>query len=214
MTAELGMKDNMFIKHLTEGGDGCWGASVTCTSSVSLISPSDEGTVPLVFSFCAPPFAFIRTLSGNATGTAPIVVHTGPKANTNKTQTSRFTWFPKIGYVHGGSRLYIIGGIIQTLQPNPNTIPEPSVSLNTRCFSQICIFFTLTVALTCTLFFSALDTLPLLHCILFCTLFIREMEALGSSSPCEEPTTTMTKVMVVVDGWWRKVDNCYMIIVI
>jgi len=26
-----------------------------------------------------------------------IVVHTGPKANTNKTQTSRFTWFPKSG---------------------------------------------------------------------------------------------------------------------
>ena len=36
------------------------------------------------------------------------VVHTGPKANTNKTLTSRFTWFPLIGYVHGGNILYII----------------------------------------------------------------------------------------------------------
>jgi hypothetical protein len=44
-----------------------------------------------------------------------LVVHTGLKANTNKTQISRFTWFLKTGYVHGGSRLYIIGGMIQTL---------------------------------------------------------------------------------------------------
>jgi hypothetical protein len=44
------------------------------------------------------------------------VVHTGPKANTNKTQTSRFTWFPKTGYVHRGSKLYIIGGMLYYLE--------------------------------------------------------------------------------------------------
>ena len=134
-------------------------------------------------------------------------MHTGPETNTNKTQTSRFTWFPKIGYVHGGSRLYIIGGIIQTL----NSIPIQS---------QNPVFHsTLGVSLKSVFFFTLLHTLLSLalhffFCTLYCTLFIREMEGLGSSSPCEEPTTTMTKVMVVVDGWWRKVDNCYMIIVI
>jgi hypothetical protein len=56
-------------------------------------------------------------------------VHTGPKANTNKTQTSRFTWFPKIGYVHGGSRLYIIGGMIQTLNSTQYNPTKLSVSL-------------------------------------------------------------------------------------
>jgi hypothetical protein len=57
------------------------------------------------------------------------VVHTGPKANTNKTQTSRFTWFPKTGYVHGGSWLYINGGMIQTLNSTQYNPTKPSVSL-------------------------------------------------------------------------------------
>lgn len=80
------------------------------------------------------------------------VVHTGPKANTNKTQTSRFTWFPKTGYVHGGNRLYIIGGMIQTLNSTQYNPTKPSVSL------------TLGVSLKSTLFHSH-------SCIIsFCTL--------------------------------------------
>jgi hypothetical protein len=65
-------------------------------------------------------------------------VHTGPKTNTNKTQTSRFTWLPKTGYVHEGSRLYIIGGMIQTLNSTPVQPQEPVFNSYTRCFSQIC----------------------------------------------------------------------------
>jgi hypothetical protein len=61
--------------------------------------------------------------------THDIVVHTGSKANTNKTQTSRFTWFPKTGYIHGGSRLYINGGMIQTLNSTQYNPTKPSVSL-------------------------------------------------------------------------------------
>jgi len=57
------------------------------------------------------------------------IVHPGPKANTNKTQTSRFTWFLKTGYIHGGSRLYIKGGIIQTLNSTQYNPTKPSVSL-------------------------------------------------------------------------------------
>lgn len=80
------------------------------------------------------------------------VVHTGPKANTNKTQTNRFTWFPKTGYVHEGNRLYIIGGMIQTLNSTQYNPTKPSVSL------------TLGVSLKSTLFHSH-------SCIIsFCTL--------------------------------------------
>ena len=76
------------------------------------------------------------------------VVHTGPKANTNKkTQTSRFTWFPKTGYVHGGSRLYIIGGMIQTLNSTQYNPTKPSVSLLHSVFLSNLHSFTLTVAL-------------------------------------------------------------------
>ena len=75
------------------------------------------------------------------------VVHTGPKANTNKTQTSRFTWFPKTGYVHGGNRLYIIGGIIQTLNSTQYNPTKPSVSLLHSVFLSNLHSFTLTVAL-------------------------------------------------------------------
>ena len=75
------------------------------------------------------------------------VVHTGPKANTNKTQTSRFTWFPKTGYVHGGSRLYINGGMIQTLNSTQYNPTKPSVSLLHSVFLSNLHSFTLTVAL-------------------------------------------------------------------
>jgi hypothetical protein len=64
------------------------------------------------------------------------VVHTGPKANTNKTQTSRFTWFPKTGYIHGGSRLYINGGMIQTLNSTQYN-PQKPVFHSYTLFSQI-----------------------------------------------------------------------------
>ena len=67
-------------------------------------------------------------------------MHTGPKANTNKTQTSRFTWFPKTGYVHGGSKLYIIGEIIQTLNSTPVQPQNPVFHSN--------LLTTLKVALT------------------------------------------------------------------
>ena len=117
-------------------------------------------------------------------------MHTGPKANTNKTQTSRFTWFPKTGYVHGGSRLYINGGMIQTLNSTQYNPTKPSVSLFTRCFSQI---YTCTLSQSCTVFFSLHFTT---HTALSCTLFIGEWRSIGSN-PCAEPTTTMTKVMVV-----------------
>jgi len=75
------------------------------------------------------------------------VVHTGPKANTNKTQTSRFTWFPKTGYIHGGSRLYINGGMIQTLNSTQYNPTKPSVSLLHSVFLSSLHSFTLTVAL-------------------------------------------------------------------
>jgi hypothetical protein len=77
------------------------------------------------------------------------VVHTGPKANTNKTQTSRFTWFPKTGYVHGGSRLYINGGMIQTLNSTQYNPTKPSVSLLHSFLSNL-----------------HLHTLSQLHCLL------------------------------------------------
>ena len=75
-----------------------------------------------------------------------IVVHTGPKANTNKTQTSRFTWFPKTGYVHGGSKLYINGGMIQTLNSTQYN-PQKPVFHSYTLFSQIC---TCTLSHSCT----------------------------------------------------------------
>jgi hypothetical protein len=46
-----------------------------------------------------------------------------------KTQTSRFTWFPKTGYVHRGSRLYIIGGMIQIFISTQYNPTKSSVSL-------------------------------------------------------------------------------------
>jgi hypothetical protein len=64
------------------------------------------------------------------------VVHTGPKANTNKTQTSRFTWFPKTGYIHGGNKLYINGGMIQTLNSTQYN-PQKPVFHSYTLFSQI-----------------------------------------------------------------------------
>jgi hypothetical protein len=88
-------------------------------------------------------------------------VHTGPKANTNKTQTSRFTWFPKTGYVHGGSRLYINGGMIQTLNSTQYNPQNPVFHSYTR-FSQIC---TSTHSHSCTVFLS-LHTLALSLCLL------------------------------------------------
>jgi hypothetical protein len=99
------------------------------------------------------------------------VVHTGPKANTNKTQTSRFTWFPKTGYVHGGSRLYINGGMIQTLNSTQYNPTKPSVSLLHSFLSNLHFLPSLTVALS-----SSLCTH--LHCLyafslvsLFCLFF-------------------------------------------
>ena len=81
-------------------------------------------------------------------GSVHTVVHTGPKANTKKTQTSRFTWFPKTGYVHGGSRLYINGGMIQTLNSTQYNPTKPSVSLLHSVFLSNLHSFTLTVALS------------------------------------------------------------------
>jgi hypothetical protein len=78
------------------------------------------------------------------------VVHIGPKANTNKTQTNRFMWFPKTGYIHGGNKLYIIGGMIQTLNSTQYNPTKPSVSLLHSIFLSNLLFFTLTVALALT----------------------------------------------------------------
>jgi hypothetical protein len=75
------------------------------------------------------------------------VVHIGPKANINKTQRSSFTWFPKTGCVHGGSRLYIIRGMIQTLNSSQYNPTKPNVSLLHLVFLSNLLFFTLTVAL-------------------------------------------------------------------
>jgi hypothetical protein len=101
------------------------------------------------------------------------VVHTGPKANTNKTQTSRFTWFPKTGYVHGGSKLYIIGGMIQTLNSTQYNPTKPSVSLLHSVFLSSLHSFTLTVALFssahlhshCTLSACTLSFLSSIYCL-------------------------------------------------
>jgi len=57
-----------------------------------------------------------------------------------KTQTNRFTWFPKTEYFHRGSRLYIIGGMIQILNPTQYNPSKPVFHSYTRCFSQICTF--------------------------------------------------------------------------
>lgn len=101
-----------------------------------------------------------------------IVVHTGPKANTNKTQTSRFTWFPKTGYVHGGSRLYINGGMIQTLNSTQYNPTKPSVSLLHSVFLSNLHFLTLTVALS---------LLPLhTHCTLSSLSFFSSVFSLES----------------------------------
>ena len=53
-----------------------------------------------------------------------------------KSQTSKFTWFPKTGYVHGGSRLYINGGMIQTLNSTQYN-PQKPVFHSYTLFSQI-----------------------------------------------------------------------------
>jgi len=93
-----------------------------------------------------------------------------------KTQTSRFTWFPKTGYVHGGSKLYIIGGMIQTLNSTPVQSQNPVFHSYTRCFSQIC---------------SQLSKLHLLHTplhlhplLLSLSPFIGEMRALKHAINC------------------------------
>jgi hypothetical protein len=91
---------------------------------------------------------FKRSHLGGGVNIFIVVVHTGPKANTNKTQTSRFTWFPKTGYVHGGNRLYIIEGMIQTLNSTQYNPTKPSVSLLHSVFLSNLHYFTLTVALS------------------------------------------------------------------
>jgi len=65
-------------------------------------------------------WAIIRTSPvGIPYNKTQFIVHTGLKANTNKTQTKHkqadLRCSSKTGYVHGGNRLYIIGGMIQTL---------------------------------------------------------------------------------------------------
>jgi hypothetical protein len=60
-----------------------------------------------------------------------------------KHNTSRFTWFPKTGYVHGGSRLYIIGGMIQTFNSTQYNPTKPSVSLLHSVFLSNLHFLTL-----------------------------------------------------------------------
>ena len=100
-----------------------------------------------------------------------VVVHTGPKANTNKTQTNRFTWFPKTGYVHGGSRLYINGGMIQTLNSTQYNPTKPSVSLLHSVFLSNLHFLTLTVALS---------LLPLHTCFLHTQHFLYAFSRLSS----------------------------------
>jgi len=78
------------------------------------------------------------------------VVHTEPKANTNKTQTSRFMWFFKTRYVHGDSRLYIIEGMIQTLNSTRYNPSKPSVSLLHLVFLSNLLFLTLKIVLALT----------------------------------------------------------------
>jgi len=91
------------------------------------------------------------------------VVHTGPKANTKITQTSRFTWFPKTGYVHGGSRLYINGGMIQTLDSTQYNPQKPVFHSYTR-FSQI---YTCTHSHSCIHLHSPLHSLCLLSSLFY-----------------------------------------------
>jgi len=81
-----------------------------------------------------------------------------------KTQTSRFTWFPKTGYVHGGSRLYIIGGMIQTLNSTQYNPTKPNVSLLHLVFLSNLLFFTLTVALALTAYLLSSIDLTLSSC--------------------------------------------------
>ena len=47
-----------------------------------------------------------------------------------KHKQADFMWFPKTGYVHGGSRLYIIGGMIQTLNST-----QPNTTHKTQCIT-------------------------------------------------------------------------------
>jgi hypothetical protein len=106
------------------------------------------------------------------------VVHTGPKANTNKTQTSRFTWLPKTRYVHGGSRLYIIRGMIQTLNSTQYNPTKLSVSLLHSVFLSNLLFLTLTVAL----FSSAHLHSYSLHSLVSVSIYRRKKSL--SSNPC------------------------------
>jgi len=130
---------------------------------------------------------------------ASIVVHTGPKANTNKNTNKQIYVVPQIGYVHGGSRLYIIGGMIQTLNSTQYNPTKPSVSLLHSVFLSNLLFLTLTVAL-----FSSAH----LHSYIPCTLsslspFIGERRALAATyvqpNKCQ-PTTTIKK------SWWLEKD--------
>jgi len=125
------------------------------------------------------------------------------KQTQRKHKTSRFTWFPKTGYVHGGSRLYINGGMIQTLNSTQYNPTKPSVSLlhlflsnlHLHSLSQLhCLPLS---AHTCTVFLS-LHTLALSLCLLS-FLFIQQRRVLAAThvqpNKCQ-PTTTRRK------SWW------------
>jgi len=128
------------------------------------------------------------------------VVHTGPKANTNKTQTSRFTWFPKTGYVHGDSRLYIIWGMIQTLNSTQYNPIKSSVSLLHSVFLSNLHFLTLPVALTLTAYFFYTYT----HCTLYLHLYKKE-------EPWQQPMCSLINANQLLQeeshGGWKKVDK-------
>ena len=117
---------------------------------------------------------------------------------------------PKPSTIHGDSRLYIIEGMIQTLNSTQYNPIKPSVSLLHSVFLSN-LYFSLSqlhsLALTTLPLFSALDTsffsIISLHSLVF--VFIGEGDSLVVEKKGEW-------LIVVVErrGWLRKnVDNCY-----
>jgi len=81
-------------------------------------------------------------------------------------------WFPKTRYIHGGSRLYIIRGMIQTLNST-----QPQYNPQTQCFT-----LTFCVSLKSALSHFNSYTVFLCSSALSLSLFIGGMRALTSTN--------------------------------
>ena len=136
------------------------------------------------------------------------VVHTGPKANTKITQTSRFTWFPKPGTSTEAADCILMEEWYKH-STQPNTTPQNPVFHSYTRFSQICTFSRLSQlhclplsAHTCTVF------MPSLHCTLSRLSLYRRME-----KHWQQPMCRTNYYNDKSHGGWRKVDknvdNCY-----